>query len=369
MGRRAEYGAGIVHYGGDPGLASCLASLYAQVHPPVHVVVVDHDPPDSADPARAALRLAHPEVEWIHAPNGGYSAGANRVVSSVLAAAPDCAFVLVLNPDVELEPTFAAAAVDELARHPDVALASGKLLRPGGREIDSAGIARRRSRRYVDRGSESPDDGRFDRVETVFAVSGAALLLRRAALEDLAIEGELFDEDFFTYHEDTDLAWRARQLGWRSLYVPAARAIHVRGWRRSARRRVADGIRRHSFKNRYLELLKNERVSALVRDLPFVLPVELARLGFALAVDRALLRGYLDALRLARRALRKRALLRAKAAGGPVEATSALLRPAPVAPTEALRASRGSAGAGAPAVRSATRAAGGSTFARFGEGS
>lgn len=352
MGQRAEYGAGIVHHGSDPGLSSCLASLRAQVHPPAHVVVVDHDPPDPADAARAALRRAHPEVEWIHAPNGGYAAGANRVVERVLTAVPDCEFVLVLNPDVELAPDFAARALDELAGHPDVALASGKLLRPGGRLIDSAGIERRRSRRFRDRGSEAPDDGRYDRVEPVFAVSGAALFLRRAALASLALEGELFDEDFFTYHEETDLAWRAHRLGWRCLYVPAARAVHVRGWRRGERRRVPATIRRHAFKNRYLELIKNESIPALVRDLPFVLPVELARLGFALTVDRSLLRGYLEAARLTRRALRKRALLRAK--GTRLAATPVL--PAPV-------------GAVVRGPLAPSGVAGASAFAGLGEGS
>ncbi|MFO0689649.1 MAG: glycosyltransferase family 2 protein [Myxococcota bacterium] len=332
MAQWAAYGAGIVHFGSDPGLAACLASLRAQTHPPARIVVIDHDDPASPDPRRAALQAGFPEVDWIHAPNGGYAAGANRVVARVLdgargepgaprsaegrtdgrAAAAPIEFVLVLNPDVELAPDFAAQILAEVERRPDVALASGKLLRPGGRLIDSAGIERRRSRRFHDRGSEEPDDGRYDRVETVFAVSGAALWLRRSALASLALDGELFDEDFFTYHEDTDLAWRAGRLGMRCLYVPAARAIHVRGWRRGGRTRVAEAIRRHSFKNRYLELIKNESPLALLRDLPFVLPVELARLGLAVFGDRALLGAYREAFRLAGRAFRKRAVLRGK---------------------------------------------------------
>lgn len=312
MAQRAVYGAGIVHYGNDPGLARCLASLRAQTHPPAAVVLIDHDPAEPADPRRAALQAEFPEVQWIHAPNGGYAAGANRVVERVLAHAAPVEFVLVLNPDVDLAPDFAEQVLAEIEGRPEVALASGKLLRPGGTRIDSAGIAQRRSRRFHDRGSEEPDDGRFDRVEPVFAVSGAALWLRRSALSSLALGGELFDEDFFTYHEDTDLAWRARQLGWTCLYVPAARAIHVRGWRQGERHRVAAPIRRHSFKNRYLELIKNESLLALIRDLPFFLAFEVARFGYALTRDRSLLGAYVEALRLAGRAWRKRGLLRQK---------------------------------------------------------
>ena len=316
MSQALQYAAGIVHYGADPGLARCLASLRAQSLPPQHVVVVDHDPPGAGGADQPALRRAFPEVEWVHAPNGGFAAGANRVIARALAAAPSADFVLVLNPDVELEEDFAAETLAAMAERPQVALASGKLLRPGGaggpgsRQIDSAGITMRRSRRFRDRGSEEPDDGRFDRIETVCAVSGAALMLRRAALPVLAVEGEIFDEDFFTYHEDTDLAWRARRLGWQCLYVPRARATHVRGWRQGGRRGVATRIRRHSWKNRYLELLKNDSPLGFLRDLPFILPFEVARLGYALLADRALLGAYLEAGRHARRALQKRMILR-----------------------------------------------------------
>ena len=310
MRQASQYAAGIVHFGRDPGLAGCLASLRDQTQPPQAVVVVDHDSPTEASGERDALKRAFPEVEWLHAPNGGYAAGANQVVELALRRAPGVDYVLILNPDVELEPDFSRETIAAMASRPEVALASGKLLRPGGRVIDSAGIVMGRSRRFRDRGSEELDEGRYGAIETVFAVSGAALMLRRSALADLALAGELFDEDFFTYHEDTDLAWRARQLGWLCLYVPTARATHVRGWRRDGRRRVADSIRRHAWKNRYLELLKNDSPLAFLRDLPFILPVELARLGFALFFDRALLGAYVEAARHAGRALEKRAILR-----------------------------------------------------------
>ena len=224
MRQALQYAAGIVHFGRDPGLAGCLASLRDQTQQPQAVVVVDHDSPTEASAERDALKRAFPEVEWLHAPNGGYAAGANRVVELALRRAPGVDYVLILNPDVELEPAFSLETIDAMASRPAVALASGKLLRPGGRLIDSAGIVMGRSRRFRDRGSEELDEGRYGAIETVFAVSGAALMLRRSALADLALAGELFDEDFFTYHEDTDLAWRARQLGWLCLYVPTARA-------------------------------------------------------------------------------------------------------------------------------------------------
>ena len=47
-------------------------------------------------------------------------------------------------------------------------------------------------------------------------------------MEDIALNGEYFDNDFFAYREDADLAWRAQLYGWRCLYTPKAIAYHVR---------------------------------------------------------------------------------------------------------------------------------------------
>ena len=67
------------------------------------------------------------------------------------------------------------------------------------------------------------DQGQYDQVEEVFAACGASVLYRRTMLQDVG----LFDEDFFMYYEDTDLAWRARLRGWKILYVPDSVVRHV----------------------------------------------------------------------------------------------------------------------------------------------
>jgi len=309
----SSYTAGIVHFGEDETWRDCLASLIEQSSPPSRIFVIDHGGRVASDAPAPRMAFDDPCIEWSRAPNRGYPAGANRILARSAAICPEADFVLVMNPDVHLEKEFAATLIREMNARPDVALGSGKLLRPGGEVIDSAGITMSRSRRFTDRGSEELDDGRFDTTETIFAVSGAAIMLRTAFLPWLAVEGEIFDEDFFVYHEDTDLAWRAALLGFTSLYVPEARATHVRGWRRGQRARIASKIRRHSFKNRYLEMIKNERPLSFLRDLPFILPMEVARFGFALVSDRTLIGAYREAAGQARRAWHKRRVIRRNA--------------------------------------------------------
>lgn len=304
-GRR--WAAAVVHYRSYDDLAACLEGLRAQKEPPLRVLVVDAD----GDPGRRqALAAVHPEVEWDAAPNRGYAGGANRALER-LAAPADVDWLLVMNPDVALAPDAARALLAEVAPRGDVALAGGRLLRPEG-VLDSAGIRLPRHRRPRDRGSGQPSAGRYERVEEVFGVGGAALWLRASALSDLSVDGELFDEDFFLYHEDTDLCWRAWSLGWRVLYVPAATAVHGRRWRSERRFAIEPSVRRHSFKNHYLQIAKNERAADLLRNLPWLLTWEVLRLGYALLRDPAVLPGYLEAVRLLPRAWHKRRRLAAR---------------------------------------------------------
>ena len=99
----------------------------------------------------------------------------------------------------------------------------------------------------------------------------------------------LFDEDFFAYLEDVDLAWRARRAGWRCLYVPAARVLH---------RHSATGIEGSPFKSYHLG---RNKVWLIAKNYPF--PAGLAYLPMAVFYDlgtlpcRNMLHGDLSAMR------------------------------------------------------------------------
>ena len=71
-------------------------------------------------------------------------------------------------------------------------------------------------------------------------------------------------------------------------------------------------LRRHSFKNHYLEIAKNESLTSFVINAPYLIAWEVMRLGYALARDREILPAYADAIRVWGRIWRKRQLLRAR---------------------------------------------------------
>jgi GT2 family glycosyltransferase len=123
--------------------------------------------------------------------------------------------------------------------------------------FDSTGIYFTPNQRHFDRGSREPDHGQYERPEYVFGATGAACLYRRAMIDDISIDGEFFDPDFFAYREDADVAWRAQLLGWKCLYTPLARAYHVRVVLPANRRSLPAVINMHSVKNRWLLRIKN----------------------------------------------------------------------------------------------------------------
>ena len=134
-------------------------------------------------------------------------------------------------------------------------------------------------------------------------------------LNDVACAGEILDEDFFVYYDDADLSWRARLRGWECRYQPSAHAWHERGGGdtlrkvfRAAKRPFAQA---HALKNRYLMMLKNDDWANLWPALPALLIGDLARLGYIVARRPALLRAYVEAWRLRRRALAKRRIIQA----------------------------------------------------------
>ncbi|MBI3621652.1 MAG: glycosyltransferase family 2 protein, partial [Nitrospirae bacterium] len=219
----------VINWNSGRYLADCVPSILAQTLPPREVVVVDNaSTDDSVAVGRQAFeangRGASCRVEWIM---NGHNAGFSRAANQGIAASTGD-WVLVLNPDVVLTPTFLEEAWKALNDRPDVGSLAPKVLRFDHRTIDTTGQFIRADGRVRERGYGEADRGRYDQAGEVFSVCGAAALYRRAMLEDTAVDGEYFDEDFFAFYEDADLGWRARQRGWRCWYQPTAVACHAR---------------------------------------------------------------------------------------------------------------------------------------------
>ena len=277
----------ILNWNGLKYLEDCLTALEAQTYSDFEVILVDNG---STDGSAEWVAERFPDVQLIrNATNVGFAAGNNQAIRASRAE-----LVATLNNDTRVEPNWLAALVSAIEGNPTVGLCASKMLfadRPGvinsaGINLDPVGIA-------WDRRGGDPDDRQETEPIEVFGPCAGAALYRRTMLDQIG----LFDQRFFAYLEDVDIAWRARLAGWRCLYVPQARVCHVHS---------ATGGEGSPFKNRLLgrnkvwTIAKNYGPTGrLLAYLPLILLYDLAAVLYALVArgDVGALRGRLEGLR------------------------------------------------------------------------
>jgi GT2 family glycosyltransferase len=247
----------IVTYDSGHFIKRCLESVLAQKYDRKEIIVVDNN---STDGTIDILEQFQDRVRIIYNnENIGFAAAQNQAIA---AARGD--WILTLNPDVLLLPHFLQVLADAGSLDSRIGTVCGKLLTikstfdlPDQPLVDSTGIYFTPMLRHLDRGSQEIDNGHYVQREYVFGATAAAALYRREMIEDISINGEFFDPDFFVYREDADVAWRAQLLGWTCIYTPQARGYHVRKVLPGNRRALPAEINMHSVKNRFLMRVKN----------------------------------------------------------------------------------------------------------------
>jgi GT2 family glycosyltransferase len=290
----------IPNYNGAALLPTCLDALRRQTRRDFCVVVVDDG---STDESRELLARKYPEVQVLGLPtNRGLAAAVNAAFH---ATGGD--YVVLLNNDTEADPHWLEQLVGALERFPGYAFAASKLLLFDQRDhIHSAGDFYRVDGVPGNRGVWQRDTGQYDAMEEVFGPCAGAAAYRRVALEALAEDDQLLDEDLVMYCEDVDLNLRARLRDMRTLYVPRAVVYH--------RLSATGGGALASYycgRNFMLVWAKNMPRAQIRRHWPALLR---SQLGFALhslwharePAARARLRGQLAGLRSLPRFLRKR---------------------------------------------------------------
>ncbi len=247
----------IVTYNSGRFIKRCLESVLEQKYQHLEVVVIDNASTDGT--VDLLEQFADQCRIYYNDHNIGFAAAQNQAIA---LAKGD--WVLTLNPDVLLLPKFIEQLVEAGQIDPKVGTVCGKLLSirasfdlPETQLVDSTGIYFTPMLRHLDRGSQEVDNGHYTDFEYVFGATAAAALYRRSMIEDIAINNEFFDSEFFVYREDADVAWRAQLLGWRCLYTPLAQGYHVRNVLPGNRRALPPEINMHSVKNRFLMRIKN----------------------------------------------------------------------------------------------------------------
>lgn len=272
----------IVTYNSESDITDCLEGVFKQSYPIQQIIVIDNA---SSDRTRDKVQLYVDRVQFIeNTDNRGFAPAHNQAMQL-----SESDYYLVLNPDVSLDTEYVARLVQVFEDRPKLGSATGKLLLKSDTSIiDSTGITMNKARRAFDRGAGGPAV-HWNESGDVFGVSGAAALYSKEMVQDILVEGQFYDEDFFAYKEDVDVAWRAQLLGWTAYYNAEAIAYHERGWKKGSRHRQPLFIRRYSYINRYKMMFKNDTFRAFLKDFIYIAPFEIASLGYALLRDPKLL--------------------------------------------------------------------------------
>jgi GT2 family glycosyltransferase len=271
----------IPNWNGAALLPACLQALREQTCRDHEVVVVDNGSRDDS----LAVLARFPEVRVLRfGRNRGFGAATNAGIRAT--AGP---YVATLNNDAVPAPGWLAALV--AVADSGVGMCASRMVFAARPDVlNSCGIALDRAGIAWDLLGGEPVGADRDLTEPFGPCAGAALY-RRTMLDEVG----LFEERFFAYLEDVDLAWRARRAGWRCRYVPAARVVH----QHSATAGEGSAYKRYLLgRNKVWLLARNYPAAGLWRWLPLVVAYDLAAVGYALVARRetAALRGRLAGL-------------------------------------------------------------------------
>lgn len=322
-------------------LPDCLKSIFDQTYKNFQVLVIDNN---SQDESVSYIKKNYPEVTvFENKKNLGFARANNQGVR--LLHSP---YVLFCNVDIVLMPNWLENIMEkvELEKYSKFGSFGGKLLKlelidgevmPESMTdtIDSCGLKMLRNRRVVEIGAGKKSD-EFKDEKKVFGHSGALVLYRRQALDDLLVKtgrnpsGEYFDEDFYLYKEDVDLAWRAQLFGWESVLIPDSVAYHARSTSGSEstntqniiknRKKQSSYAKYYSYRNHILMLLKNEFGKNFMKNFWPIMWFELKKAGYILFFEFRNAKAFIEIIKMIpkMRVKRKEIMRRAKVSPGDI---------------------------------------------------
>ncbi len=285
----------VVNYNGMRFMEKCLSSLERQTYRPFETILVDNG---STDGSPEYVMERFPAVRIIsNGENLGFAKANNIGISAAGGS-----MIATLNNDAAPLSAWLEALVDAMMSDDTVGMCASKMLFMKNPEIiNSTGICVSRSGASWDRGMFEPDRGQYDTAEEVFGPCAGAALYRMSMLG----QAGLFDDSFFAYMEDVDLAFRCRLKGWKCLYVPDAVAYHYHGGTAGY---MSDFSVYYGNRNIVWNFVKNYPPALLLLSLPWAIGRNLAVLPYYAVKGHGLsaLRSKVDALKGLPAALLKR---------------------------------------------------------------
>ncbi|MCE8424197.1 MAG: glycosyltransferase family 2 protein [Candidatus Methanoperedens sp.] len=205
----------IVNWNGKHYLDACLSSVLNQTYKNFEIIMVDNA---SIDGSVEYVQTKYPSIKIIQTSEDlGFAKGCN-----IGMRASNADYVVALSNDTRVEPNWLGELVKVAKTDEKIGICGSKLLLMDMRDIyNSAGFFIIWNAFIYDR-APGKKVGKYEKLEQVNGVCLASALLRKEMLDEIG----LLDERFFFGHDDVDLCWRAKNAGWKAMYVPASVCYH-----------------------------------------------------------------------------------------------------------------------------------------------
>ncbi|BAP61378.1 glycosyl transferase [Methanococcus maripaludis KA1] len=264
-------------YNGITFLEKYFSSLFSQTYQDFKIVFVDNSQ------TMASFEFIEKNYEdkldnkivYIKNPkNYGFAKATNRGIKKALEDS-ECQYIICLNNDIYAEPEFLEELIICAEKNPEAGSIQSKMIWGQHPElIDSVGIEYSKNGLGFNRGAYEPVE-KYSVEEKILGCCAGACLYKRKALKDIEYNNEYFDEDFFAYYEDIDIALRLQSTGWKSVYCPNSVVYHYRGGTGGT---LSSFNVYHSGRNYTYTLLKNMPPVTLLKNIHWAITAEFAQI-------------------------------------------------------------------------------------------
>lgn len=266
----------VLNYNGKKHLETCLSSIKKTKYSNFETILVDNGSSDgSVDFVRRRFKWVKVVV---NEENLGFTEGNNIGYENSSGK-----YVVLLNNDTAVDPMWLSEMVKVLEKDKKIGACACKvklfskrsLFNSAGIELDIYGFAS--SRGLPSRNNYEEDVGQYDKVEEVFSAYGAAMMIRRSAIEEVG----LFNPDYKMWFEEIDFCWRLRLAGYKIFYTPKAVVYH----KLFSTRKTAIFSKKQKFfleRNRLRTMVQNYSLEMLIKILPFYMLLKLSELSLYL---------------------------------------------------------------------------------------
>lgn len=252
----------IINWNGKHLLEECLISVKDQDYNNYKTILIDNG---SSDGSVAYVKEKFSEVKIVSLSENTGFAKANNIGIDKAFKDKEVKYIALLNNDAIVEKEWLFKMVKVIEQDEKNGSVAPKILKYFRRdEIDSFGMKIRIIGGGINNYVNEKDDGRQNKIIEIFGPTGCSCLYKRKMLEDIAVKGEYFDNDFFAFCEDLDLNWRARLRKWKSFTAPKSIVYH----RGSESFQVYSFSKAyHSHRNRLFVILKNYPLKFFIKGM------------------------------------------------------------------------------------------------------